>query len=509
MSFGYLGELTNRNLNDVRHGEGFYEVLDPNIVSSFNNYPDDSNILYKLLYQVNDLNQKYAIFKGIQNYITQDKANRIRERHESSYKHMSGTGSKVITGILEVYVTTSLEPPVVVYNEPDNHNEDHRENNQNNSGQNNRSEDRIEEDPHRDRPDDYRDRDFVDREYGRDYIDDDYRDADRYRDKPDREIIPDQNNGKQGNIVEQSHTYNENGVACIQKFYRVTDNVTFQRMLIDNSWTEWFYIYDSTTEHLQIAEDICVNKTIDDLNRAFRHYAPPYDDGRIRGEISRKVPAGEYNNKLHKNPYDGTGTMILAGKWDWNQLRIQNGPLIIDTGGRTNGDGSFIHAKTNSNHYQQLFRSYDGPCLGIGHNGLSQVYFDTAGRYASSVYPSNVYWNYGGNSDYEIQHLGRLRFNLMSGSWRRSSPSNHNIMLDDVEDFMITYEPAQGTARSCGSFILPACCREHMEIYPSVPNAGVKIGDYYSGNEVRLIIDWGNNVIAVNPDYLSYWLYCR
>ena len=48
MSYGFLGEIDNTNLDTLKNADGYYSVSDPSIVSTFNNYPDDSHILQKL-----------------------------------------------------------------------------------------------------------------------------------------------------------------------------------------------------------------------------------------------------------------------------------------------------------------------------------------------------------------------------------------------------------------------------------------------------------------------------
>ena len=50
MSYGYLGEIDNINLDNLKFFDGYYSVSNPEVVSTFNNYPDDSHILQKMNY---------------------------------------------------------------------------------------------------------------------------------------------------------------------------------------------------------------------------------------------------------------------------------------------------------------------------------------------------------------------------------------------------------------------------------------------------------------------------
>ena len=59
MSYGFLGDIDNTNLDNLKNADGYYAVSDPSIVSTFNNYPDDSHILQRLLYESDKLNLKY------------------------------------------------------------------------------------------------------------------------------------------------------------------------------------------------------------------------------------------------------------------------------------------------------------------------------------------------------------------------------------------------------------------------------------------------------------------
>ena len=102
MSYGFLGEIDNINLDKLKYFDGYYSVNNPNVVSTFNNYPDDSHILQKVLYNTSELNQKYSIYKDDSNYISLNKIEKIKERHEDVFKHLSSTGEKCIKGILEI-----------------------------------------------------------------------------------------------------------------------------------------------------------------------------------------------------------------------------------------------------------------------------------------------------------------------------------------------------------------------------------------------------------------------
>lgn len=98
---GYLGILGNINLNDLKKNEcnGFYEVKDPNVVNSFNNYPDDSHILYKI---INDDQRLYNKIRELQpKYASNEVINYMKNSFRPTYEHLSGLGARVITGILE------------------------------------------------------------------------------------------------------------------------------------------------------------------------------------------------------------------------------------------------------------------------------------------------------------------------------------------------------------------------------------------------------------------------
>lgn len=98
---GYLGILGNINLNDLakNHCNGFYEVKDPNVVNTFNNYPDDSHLLYKIM---NDDTNLYNKLRELQpKYATEESINYIKNLFRPTYEHLAGLGDRVITGILE------------------------------------------------------------------------------------------------------------------------------------------------------------------------------------------------------------------------------------------------------------------------------------------------------------------------------------------------------------------------------------------------------------------------
>lgn len=386
MAYGYLGELTNRNLNNLTSGEGFYEVNNPDIVSSFNNYPDDSHILYKLLFQSDDLNRKYKIYTDIENKITPEILEELKTRHKAVYDHLSGAGVKVIKGILEI---RNFDNDTEIY----------------------------------------------------------------YR-----------------RIIGQ------------QTFYRLNDNVIFQRFLDSDGWSDWTYMYTNTSEYLLIAEDVILSKSREQLEKAFKHYAPPYDDTRIKEEIAKRIDLDEFNTKLRYKNSEPRGTLVFKGGAGdhpgdpgGNILSTSKGPLILDTQGRRDGTGSFIHGKSPAGFYLQLFRAYDGMHLGVGHNGYSRVRFENAGqRGARGVYPTNIFWNDANNYDMEIQHLGRLQFSTMDGRWP-VSPGDWNWdgwILDDAEEILVVHSAATRYGYGGkGSFMWPLCTRENVDIYPSCPYA--------------------------------------
>ena len=108
-TMGYLGILGNKNLNDLVKIEcnGFYEVNDPNVVNSFNNYPDDSHLLYKIM---NDDTRLYTKIRELQpKYATNENITLIKNIFRPSYEHLSGLGQRVITGILENTVSQSKD----------------------------------------------------------------------------------------------------------------------------------------------------------------------------------------------------------------------------------------------------------------------------------------------------------------------------------------------------------------------------------------------------------------
>ena len=102
---GYLGILGNVNLNDLakNHCNGFYEVKDPNVVNTFNNYPDDSHLLYKIM---NDDTNLYNKLRELQpKYATEERINYIKNLFRPTYEHLAGLGNRIITGILENIVS--------------------------------------------------------------------------------------------------------------------------------------------------------------------------------------------------------------------------------------------------------------------------------------------------------------------------------------------------------------------------------------------------------------------
>lgn len=389
MAYGYLGELNNRNLDSLISGEGFYEVNNPEIVSSFNNYPDDSHILYKLLFQHEDLNRKYKIYTGTEDKITPEILEELKTRHKAVYDHLSGAGSKVIRGILEIrnFEETDINRPEIIYQ----------------------------------------------------HIRGDIR---------------------------------------YQRFYRFNDNVSFIRYWNGYQWTEWFYLYTSNTEYLILAEDVITLKNSDILKRAFQHYAPPYDDTRLKAEIEKKTDIDEFNKKLKYKDSEPSGVFTLTGgvptrqqETDYtlmNHVETTQGPLILDTRGHRDGTGSFVHGRTPEGFYLQLFRLYDGMSLGVGHNNYSRVLLETSiTRGAVEVYPTNIFWNDINNRDLEIQHLGRFQFSRLSGRWPTNDGERRswNVALDDFEEIMVTHSKATNYGTSAGTFIWPTCTRENVQLY--------------------------------------------
>lgn len=400
MAYGYLGELINRNLNSLTSGEGFYEVNNPEIVSSFNNYPDDSHILYKLLFQSDDLNRKYKIYTDIENKITPEILEELKIRHKAVYDHLSGAGSKVIKGVLEIRNFDQTDGPV----------------------------------------------------------------------------------------------YNRE-VSSMQRFFRVNDNISFQRFFDGSSWSEWTYIYTNTFEYLLITEDVILSKKREHFEKAFRHYAPPYDDTRIKEEIDKRIDLDEFNRKLRYKDSEPTGTLTFRGgagsatSVGGNIVNVSKGPLIIDTLNRRDGTGSFVHSRTPGGFFMQILRAYNGMHLGIGHNGYTRVRFETNGkRSTKTVYPTEVFWNDGNNHDLEIQHLGRLQFTTMDGKWP-VSPGNwytDGWVTDNIEELMIIHSSANNYGYGgTGSFIWPLCTKENVDIYPSCEEAAYS----YSGGQFIPDID--------------------
>lgn len=98
-TFAYLGEVGNRDLNDLCCYNGFFAVNDPTVVHTLNNYPDDSDLTYKIVFRYDTEIKPYIqLYYGEFLDIPLDKVT----VYTQLYRHMSGTGDKVITGTLEV-----------------------------------------------------------------------------------------------------------------------------------------------------------------------------------------------------------------------------------------------------------------------------------------------------------------------------------------------------------------------------------------------------------------------
>ena len=414
MSYGFLGEIDNTNLNNLKYFDGYYSVNNPSIVSTFNNYPDDSHILQKVLYDIEELNLKYKIYKDTSGFITPDKVNEIKLRHEAVFKHLSGTGEKCIKGVLE---------------------------------------------------------------------------------------------------VRSANDENNSPTICVQKFYRANDNIAFIRMLENNTWTEWKYMLDDTDLYLQIADDVIISKDKDSLKKGFKYYAPPYDDSRIRNEITRRVNNAEFNTKLKKNNTTMTGTFRIDGGGTLNT----NGPFIIDTMHGDGGDGSFVHGIGDNNHAQQVFRSYGGPSLGVGHNNYSQVFIFSPGRGGQGIYPTNIFWNDPNNLDFEIQTLSRLRFKDLEGNWPhrpewgdRAIPVQ-GLNWDKGEDIMVQHAPINTGniyGYGAGTFILPTHPKENMEIYLTGKDAAWDGSDQPLLN-CRIRIWWNGDTMMMGANGIVFRVYAR
>lgn len=413
MSYGFLGDIDNTNLDNLKNADGYYAVSDPSIVSTFNNYPDDSHILQRLLYESDKLNLKYKIYKNISNFITPEILNKIKTRHEDVFKHLSGTGKKCIQGILEV------------------------------------------------------------------------------RSSGDEDISPDM---------------------CVQKFYRANDNVVFIRMLENHRWSEWKYVLGDSYTYLQLADDVTIGKDKDDIKRGFAYYAPPYDDTRIRQEISNRVNNEELDRKLRK---DNT---IITGRFriDGGSTLFTNGPFIIDTQRGDGGDGSFVHGLTDG-HFQQVFRSYGGPSLGVGHNNYSQIHFITPGRGGQGIYPTNMFWNDPNNLDCEIQTLSRLRFKDLEGGWpHRPEWGDRAIPVqgldwDKGEDILVQHAPINTGniyGYGMGTFILPTHPRENMEIFLTGKDAAWDGSDQPLLN-CKIRIWWNGDTMMMGANGIVFRVYAR
>lgn len=109
MSYGYLGTLGDVSLDTLKYYNGFFEITNPNVINTFNNYPDDSDILYKIIYNPNETVNALATIYGISADDvyrkisgTKEGFTYIQDKHKPVYGHLSGTAGKVITGMLEV-----------------------------------------------------------------------------------------------------------------------------------------------------------------------------------------------------------------------------------------------------------------------------------------------------------------------------------------------------------------------------------------------------------------------
>lgn len=103
MSFGYLNKINNKNLDELIGISGYFEVNDPEMVSVFNSYPDDSKILRNLLYNFSYINEILYRYNSVYSEIITGNHNLMHlQRHLPVYQHLTGSGPKVIVGILEV-----------------------------------------------------------------------------------------------------------------------------------------------------------------------------------------------------------------------------------------------------------------------------------------------------------------------------------------------------------------------------------------------------------------------
>lgn len=108
INIGYNGVLDNTvNLNDIYGIEhnGFYEVLDSSSISTFNNYPDDSHIIQKVISRNPDM-LEYARITG--KTFTEQEFTDFTTRFTPAYDHMSGLGQKTLVGILEIQSTDDI-----------------------------------------------------------------------------------------------------------------------------------------------------------------------------------------------------------------------------------------------------------------------------------------------------------------------------------------------------------------------------------------------------------------
>lgn len=107
-TFGFLGELENVNLNNLRFKEhnGFFELNDPMFYRSLNNYPDDLHIINKLYFNQDDIIRE-VIHAGGDVKVTDEYVSNLgreRDRFLSAKKHLSGE-ENILTGMLEIHVS--------------------------------------------------------------------------------------------------------------------------------------------------------------------------------------------------------------------------------------------------------------------------------------------------------------------------------------------------------------------------------------------------------------------
>ena len=107
-TFGFLGDLENVNLNNLRFKEhnGFFELNDPTFYRSLNNYPDDLHIIDRLFLNENEIVRK-VLNAERDNRVTDEYVNnmsREKERFLPARNHLSGLGN-FLTGMLEIHVS--------------------------------------------------------------------------------------------------------------------------------------------------------------------------------------------------------------------------------------------------------------------------------------------------------------------------------------------------------------------------------------------------------------------